>query len=135
MLLAPRKVKYRKTQRGRLKGMATRGNTVAFGDFGLQATDRAILSGRQIEAGRVAMTRFIKRGGKVWVRVFPHTPITKKPQEVKMGKGKGDIQYYAVKILPGTVLYEMAGVPEATARAAMKLASSKLGVSTKFITS
>ncbi len=133
MLLAPRKVKYRKLHRGRLKGIAVKGSTVSFGDFALKAMTRGTLSARQLEAARVAMTRHIKRGGKVWVRVFPSKPITKKPQEVKMGKGKGNIEFYSARIKPGRILFEMAGVTEKLAREAFHRASSKLGVKTKVI--
>ena len=132
-MLAPKKVKYRKMMKGRRKGTAWRGSTLAFGDFGLQATDRGWLTAREIEAARVALTRYIKRGGRVWVRVFPDKPLTKKPAETRMGKGKGAPEAWVAVVKPGKVLFEMEGVDEKTAREAMRLASHKLPVKTKFV--
>ena len=130
-MLAPKKVKWRKMQKGRRKGMAWRGSTLAFGDFGLQATDRGWLTAREIEAARVALTRGIKRGGKVWVRVFPDKPITKKPQETRMGKGKGSPEIWVAVVKPGRMLFEMEGVEPNAAREALKLAAAKLSVMTQ----
>jgi large subunit ribosomal protein L16 len=132
-MLMPGKVKFRKQQRGRRTGMAYRGGTVAFGDFGLKSLEDGWITARQIEASRVAITRFIKRGGKIWVRVFPDKPITKKPQETRMGKGKGAPEAWVAVVKPGKVLFEMEGVDEKTAREAMRLASHKLPVKTKFV--
>jgi large subunit ribosomal protein L16 len=133
-MLMPKKVKYRKQQRGRMKGSAWRGSTISFGDFGLKAVGRGWITGRQIEAARIAMTRFIKRGGKVWIRVFPDKPITKKPAETRMGKGKGAPEEWVCVIRPGKILFEMEGVPLATATEAMRLAAMKLPIRTKLIT-
>src|SRR5579864_6939356 len=133
-MLMPKKVKYRKQQRGRRRGKAWRGSTVAFGDFGLMALECCWLTDRQIEAARVALTRGIKRGGKVWVRVFPDKPITKKPQETRMGKGKGAPEEWVCVIRPGRILFEMEGVSEVDARKAMNLAAAKLPIKTKFAT-
>ena len=133
-MLMPKRVKYRKQQRGRMNGKAYRGSTIAFGEFGLQATQPAWVSSRQIEAARVAITRTIKRGGKVWIRVFPDKPITKKPQETRMGKGKGAPEQWVAVIKPGRVLFEMEGVSEIEARKAMRLAAAKLPILTKFAT-
>jgi large subunit ribosomal protein L16 len=133
-MLMPKKVKYRKQQRGRMRGKAYRGCTVAFGDFGLMALEPCWMTDRQIEAARVAMARSIKRGGKIWIRVFPDKPITKKPQETRMGKGKGAPEGWVVVIKPGRILFEMEGVVEAEARAAMRLASAKLPIATRFAT-
>jgi large subunit ribosomal protein L16 len=133
-MLMPKKVKYRKQQRGRRCGKAWRGSDLSFGDFGLKAMEVAWVTDRQIEAARVAMTRFIKRGGKVWLRLFPDKPITKKPAETRMGKGKGAPEQWVAVVRPGKVLFEMEGVPEATAREAMKLAAHKLPMPTKFVT-
>jgi len=133
-MLMPKKVKYRKQQRGRMKGTATRGATVAFGEYGLKALEPAWITDRQIEAGRVAMTRFVKRGGKIWIRIFPDKPVTKKPAETRMGKGKGAPEYWVAVVKPGRILYEMEGVDEATARKAMELAAQKLPIKTKFVT-
>jgi len=133
-MLMPKKVKYRKQQRGRRRGKAWRGSAVSFGDYGLKALEPAWISARQIEAARVAMTRFIKRGGKIWVRVFPDKPITKKPQETRMGKGKGAPEAWVSVVRPGKVLFEMEGVTESEARAAMKLAAAKLPIRTRFAT-
>ena len=133
-MLMPKKVKYRKQQRGRMRGMAWRGSTVAFGDYGLMSLEPCWLTDRQIEAARVALTRGIKRGGKVWIRVFPDKPVTKKPQETRMGKGKGAPEQWVAVIRPGRVLFEMEGVSEKEAREAMKLAAAKLPILTKFAT-
>jgi large subunit ribosomal protein L16 len=132
-MLMPKKVKYRKQQRGRMAGKAWRGSTIAFGDYGLKAMECGWITDRQIEAARVAMTRFIKRGGKVWIRLFPDKPITKKPAETRMGKGKGAPEQWVAVIRPGKVLFEMEGVPEATAVQAMSLAAHKLPIRTKLV--
>lgn len=132
-MLLPKKTKYRKVRIGKNDGNATRGNYVAFGDYGLQAQSNERVTSRQIEAARQAMTRHIKRGGKIWIRIFPHTPVTKKPQDVKMGSGKGNPEYFAAKVKAGTVMFEMKGVQEDIAREAMRLAGHKLPVKTKFI--
>ena len=133
-MLMPKKVKYRKQQRGRMRGMAWRGSTVSFGDFGLMSLEPAWITDRQIEAARVAMTRFIKRGGKIWVRMFPDKPITKKPQETRMGKGKGAPEQWVCVVRPGRIMFEMEGVTEQEAREALKLAAAKLPIRTKFAT-
>jgi len=133
-MLMPKKVKYRKQQRGRMAGKAWRGSDVSFGDYGLRALEPAWITDRQIEAARVAMTRFIKRGGKIWVRVFPDKPITKKPLEVRMGKGKGAPDHWVCVVRPGRVMFEMEGVSEPDARKAMRLAAAKLPIRTKFAT-
>jgi large subunit ribosomal protein L16 len=133
-MLQPARRKYRKEQKGRNKGLATRGASVAFGDFGLKATGRGRLTARQIEAARRAMTRHSKRGGRVWIRIFPDKPISKKPAEVRMGNGKGNPEYYVAEIQPGKVLYEMDGVNETLAREAFALAAAKLPISTTFVT-
>jgi large subunit ribosomal protein L16 len=133
-MLAPKKIKHRKQQKGRTKGAAYRGSSLAFGDFGLRALQCGWITARQIEAGRVALMRHIKRGGKLWIRIFPDKPITKKPAETRMGKGKGAPEDWVAVIKPGRILYEMEGVPEAVAREAFRLASHKLHVETKFIT-
>jgi large subunit ribosomal protein L16 len=133
-MLQPKRTKFRKQFKGRNRGLAHRGSSVAFGDFGLKATERGQLTARQIEAGRRAITRFIKRGGKVWIRVFPDKPITQKPLEVRQGKGKGNVEYWAALIQPGRVLYEMEGVTEQTAREAFKLAAAKLPLATMVVT-
>ncbi len=132
-MLMPSKVKYRKQQRGRRRGVATRGATIAFGDFGLKALEGAWITARQIEASRIAMTHFVKRGGKIWVRIFPDKPFTKKPTEVRMGKGKGAPEGWVAVVKPGRVLFEMEGVDEATAREAMRLAAHKLPIRTRFV--
>src|SRR5438270_5492054 len=132
-MLMPKKVKHRKQMRGRRKGVATRGSSISFGEYGLKTLEAAWITDRQIEAGRIAMTRFIKRGGKIWIRIFPDKPVTKKPAETRMGKGKGAPEYWVAVVRPGRILYEMEGVPEATAREAMRLAAAKLGVHTKFV--
>ena len=133
-MLMPKKVKYRKQQRGRMRGKAWRGSDVSFGDYGLKALEPCWLTDRQIEAARVAMTRFVKRGGKVWVRVFPDKPITKKPQETRMGKGKGAPEGWVCVIRPGRILFEMNGVPASEARRAFELAAAKLPIMTRFAT-
>ena len=132
-MLQPARRKYRKEQKGRNKGVATRGAKVSFGEFGLKALTRGRLTARQIEAGRRAMTRHIKRGGRVWIRIFPDKPISKKPAEVRMGNGKGNPEYYVAEIQPGKVLYEINGVPEQLAREAFQLASAKLPLKTIFV--
>jgi large subunit ribosomal protein L16 len=132
-MLAPKKVKYRKQQKGRRRGKAYRGSNLEFGDYGLQAVECAWMSARQIEAARIAMTRHIKRGGKIWIRVFPDKPITKKPAETRMGKGKGPPEGWVAVVRPGRILYEMEGVTEAMAREAFRLAAHKLSFGTKFI--
>ena len=132
-MLQPKRTKFRKQQKGRNRGLALRGSRVSFGEFGLKATGRGRLTARQIEAGRRAMTRKIKRGGKIWIRVFPDKPITKKPLEVRQGKGKGNVEYWVAPIQPGRVLYEIQGVKEDVARAAFKLADAKLAVKTTFV--
>ncbi|MDH3509496.1 MAG: 50S ribosomal protein L16 [Gammaproteobacteria bacterium] len=133
-MLQPKRTKFRKQQKGRNRGLAQRGNTVAFGEFGLKSTGRGRITARQIEAARRAMTRYVKRGGKIWIRIFPDKPITKKPLEVRQGKGKGNVEYWVVQIQPGRVLYEMEGVSESIAREAFRLAAAKLPVSTSFVT-
>ena len=130
-MLAPKKVKWRKMQKGRRKGMAWRGSSLAFGDFGLQAIDRGWLTSREIEAARVALTRYIKRGGRVWVRVFPDKPLTKKPAETRMGKGKGSPEMWVAVVKPGRMLFEMEGVDRESARSALKLAAAKLSLPTQ----
>jgi len=132
-MMMPKKVKYRKQQRGRRKGKAWRGSDLSFGDYGLKAMETAWITDRQIEAARVAMTRSIKRGGKVWIRLFPDKPITKKPAETRMGKGKGAPEQWVAVVRPGKVLFEMEGVTEAIAREAMRLAATKLPIPTKFV--
>jgi len=132
-MLQPKQTKYRKQQKGRLRGEASRGNKVSFGEYGLQATDRGRVTARQIEAARRAMTRHVKRGGKVWIRVFPDKPISKKPLEVRMGSGKGNVEYWVAQVKPGHVLYEMEGVPEDVARQAFRLAAAKLPIKTTFV--
>ncbi|MHB8109447.1 MAG: 50S ribosomal protein L16 [Syntrophorhabdaceae bacterium] len=132
-MLAPKRVRYRKVQKGTLKGVAQRGNVVSFGDFGLQATEGGWITARQIEAARIALTRYVKRTGKVWIRVFPDKPITKKPAETRMGKGKGPNEGWVAVVKPGRVLYEITGVPEEKAREALRIASFKLPIGTKFI--
>lgn len=132
-MLQPKRTKFRKTHKGRNRGLANAGNEVSFGTFGLKATSRGQLTARQIEAARRAMTRHVKRQGKIWIRVFPDKPITEKPLEVRMGKGKGNVEYWVCPIQPGKVLYEMDGVPEALAREAFALAAAKLSVQTTFV--
>ena len=133
-MLQPKKVKFRKQQRGRMKGKAWKGHTVAFGDYGLKVLEPGWITDRQIEAARVAITRFVKRTGRVWIRVFPDKPVTKKPQETRMGKGKGAPEFWVAVVKPGRVLYEMEGVSLQEAREAMRLAGHKLGIKTKFVT-
>ena len=132
-MLMPKKVKFRKQQRGRMKGKAWTGSQVAFGDYGLKALECGWVTDREIEAGRIAITRFIKRSGRIWIRLFPDKPITKKPQETRMGKGKGAPDQWVAVIKPGRILYEMEGVPASVARAALRLAASKLPLATRFI--
>ena len=133
-MLLPKRVKHRRVQRGRLKGKATRGNKIAYGDFGLVALEPAWITSNQIEAARIAMTRYIKRGGKVWIDIFPDKPITEKPAETRMGSGKGSPEYWVAVVKPGRVMFEVAGVDEAVAREAMRLAANKLPIKCKFVT-
>lgn len=132
-MLQPKRTKFRKQHKGRNRGVATSGNKVSFGEFGLKATTRGRITARQIEAARRAINRHIKRGGKVWIRIFPDKPITEKPLEVRMGSGKGNVEYWVAKVQPGSVLYEMEGVPEGVAREAFRLAAAKLPVKTVFV--
>lgn len=132
-MLMPKRVKYRKQQRGRMKGKAVRGSSIAFGQYALKALEPHWITSRQIEAARVAMTRYIKRGGKVWIRIFPDKPVTKKPAETRMGKGKGSPEYWVAVVKPGRVMFEIEGVSEEIAREAMRLASHKLPIKTKFV--
>ena len=132
-MLMPKKVKYRKQQKGKRRGKAWRGSEVTFGEYGLKAMETGWVSDRQIEAGRVAITRFVKRGGKIWIRVFPDKPITKKPAETRMGKGKGAPEGWVAVVRPGKILYEMEGIPEDQAQEAMRLAGHKVGVKSKFV--
>ena len=132
-MLQPNKFKYRKRQRGRMKGAATRGSSVSFGEYGLSALEPGWITNRQIEAARIALTRYIKRGGKVWIRIFPDMPYTKKPAETRMGKGKGMPEYYVAVVKPGKVMFEIAGVKEDVAKEALRLASHKLPIRTKFV--
>ncbi len=132
-MLSPKKVKYRKSQKGRMKGAAYRGSDLSFGEFGLQATDCGKISSKQIEAARIAMTRHVKRGGKIWIRIFPDKPYTKKPAEVRMGKGKGAPEGWVAVIRPGRVLYEMTGVSREMAQEALRLAAHKLPIKTRFV--
>jgi large subunit ribosomal protein L16 len=132
-MLQPKRTKFRKQQKGRNRGVATVGNRVSFGEYGIKATTRGRVTARQIEAARRAITRHVKRGGKLWIRVFPDVPISKKPIEVRMGKGKGNVEYWIAKIQPGRVLYEIEGVPEEIARKAFRLAAAKLPVQTTFV--
>ena len=132
-MLLPKKTKYRKVRKGKNNGNATRGHYVAFGDYGLQSQGNNDITSRQIESARQAMTRYIKRGGKIWIRIFPHTPRTRKPQDVKMGSGKGNPEFFVAKVKAGTVMFEMKGVTEEIAREAMRLAAHKLPVKTRFI--
>ena len=133
-MLMPKRVKYRRVQRGRLKGKATRGNKIAYGQYGLVATEPAWITSNQIEAARIAMTRYIRRGGQVWIKIFPDKPITEKPAETRMGSGKGSPEYWVAVVKPGRVLFEMDGVAEDVAREAMRLASHKLPIKCKFMT-
>ncbi len=133
-MLQPKRTKFRKVQKGRNRGLAQVGNKVSFGEFGLKAVERGRITSRQIEAARRAMTRHVKRGGKIWIRIFPDKPITEKPLEVRQGKGKGNVEYWVAQIQPGRMLYEMQGVPEELAREAFKLAAAKLPLKTTFVT-
>ena len=133
-MLMPKRVKYRRVMRGRLKGAATRGNKIAYGDFALQALEPAWITSNQIEAARIAMTRYIKRGGQVWIKIFPDKPVTEKPAETRMGSGKGSPEYWVAVVKPGRVLFEIGGVNEETAREAMRLAMHKLPIKCKFVT-
>ncbi|MDA8442890.1 MAG: 50S ribosomal protein L16 [Peptococcaceae bacterium] len=132
-MLLPTRVKHRKQRRGRMTGVATRGNTITFGEYGLQAMEPAWITNRQIEAARIAMTRYIKRGGKVWIKIFPDKPVTAKPAETRMGSGKGSPEYWVAVVKPGRIMFELAGVPEDIAREALRLAAHKLPIKTKFI--
>ena len=132
-MLLPKRVKYRRVHRGRMKGTAHRGNTVTYGDYGLMATEPAWITSNQIEAARIAMTRYTKRGGQVWIKIIPHKPVTEKPAETRMGSGKGSPEYWVAVVKPGRVMFEIAGVSEEIAREAMRLASYKLPVKTKFV--
>lgn len=132
-MLMPSRTKYRKVRKGKIRGVATSGNYIAHGTYALQSMENARITARQIEASRQAMTRYIKRGGQIWIRIFPHTPVTKKPQDVKMGSGKGSPEYFAAKVKAGTILFEMDGISEEVANEALRLASHKLPVKTKFI--
>lgn len=133
-MLSPRRTKFRKQQRGRMTGLATRGSTINFGEFALQALEPHWITSRQIEASRRAMTRYIRRGGKIWIRIFPDKPVTMRPAETRMGSGKGNPEFWVAVVKPGRILFEISGVPEATAREAMRLAAFKLPIKTKFIT-
>lgn len=132
-MLMPKKTKYRKVRKGKIKGVATKANEISFGSYGLQSLGTERITSRQIESARQAMTRYIKRGGKIWIRIFPHTPVTRKPQDVKMGSGKGNPEFFVAKVKPGTMLFEMEGVSEEVAREAMRLAAHKLPVKCKFV--
>lgn len=132
-MLIPKRTKYRKIMKGRIRGKATSGNYISFGDYALQAQGHERITSRQIESARQAMTRHIKRGGKIWIRIFPHIAVTRKPQDVKMGSGKGSPEFFVAKVKPGTIMFEMQGVPEDVAREAMRLAAHKLPVKTKFL--
>lgn len=132
-MLMPKKVKYRKSQRGRMRGKAARGNSLSFGEFGLQALEPCWMTARQLEAGRITITRFVKRRGKLWLRAFPWKPVTKKPTEVRMGKGKGDPEFWVDVIRPGRIIFELEGVEEDVAKEAMRLAAHKLPIKTRFV--
>ncbi len=132
-MLLPKRVKYRRVMRGRMKGKATRGNVVSNGEYGLQALEPALITSRQIEAARIAMTRYTKRGGKVWIKIFPDKPVTRKPAETRMGSGKGSPEYWVAVVKPGRIMFEMAGIPEESAREAMRLAMHKLPIKCKFV--
>ena len=132
-MLLPKRVKYRRVHRGRMKGKAPRGNTITYGEYGLQATEPAWITSRQIEAARIAMTRYIKRGGKVWIKIFPDKPITEKPAETRMGSGKGSPEYWVAVVKPGRIMFEMDGVSEEVAREALRLAANKLPIKCKFV--
>jgi len=133
-MLMPKRVKRRRVFRGRMKGKATRGNTVTYGEYGLMALDPAWVTSNQIEAARVAMTRYIKRGGQVWIKIFPHKPVTEKPAETRMGSGKGSPEYWVAVVKPGRIMFELSGIPEETAREALRLAGHKLPLRCKFVT-
>ena len=133
MPLMPKRTKHRKVQKGRNRGQATRGTTVSYGEFGLQAVEAGLITGNQIEAARVAMTRYMRRDGKVWIKIFPDKPITRKPAGTRMGKGKGNTEFWVAAVKPGRVMFEIAGVSETTAREALRLAKNKLPVKTKFV--
>ena len=133
-MLLPKRVKYRRQQRGRMTGKATRGNVVSHGQYGLQALEASWITSNQIEAARIAMTRYIKRGGQVWIKIFPDKPVTRKPAETRMGSGKGSPEYWVAVVKPGRIMFEIAGVPEETAREAMRLAMHKLPIKCKFVT-
>lgn len=132
-MLMPNRTKYRKVRKGKIRGPATTGNEIAFGTYALQSQGMDRITSRQIESARQAMTRYIKRGGKIWIRIFPHTPVSRKPQDVKMGSGKGNPEFFVAKVRPGTILFEMQGVTEEVAREAMRLAAHKLPIKTKFL--
>lgn len=132
-MLMPKRVKYRRVQRGRMKGKATRGNFLAYGDYGIVATEPCWITANQIEAARVAMNRYMKRGGQVWIKIFPDKPVTSKPAETRMGSGKGSPEYWVAVVKPGRIMFEIAGVPEETAREALRLASHKLPIKTKIV--
>ncbi|MGF1513084.1 MAG: 50S ribosomal protein L16 [Elainellaceae cyanobacterium] len=132
-MLSPKRTKFRKQHRGRMRGMASRGNEINFGDFALQALEPSWITSRQIEAGRRAMTRYIRRGGKIWIRIFPDKPVTMRPAETRMGSGKGNPEFWVAVVKPGRIMFEIAGVPESVAKEAMRLAASKLPIKTKFI--
>ena len=133
-MLMPKRTKFRRVQRGRMKGKASRGTTLSYGSYGLMATEPTWISSVQIEAARIAMTRYIKRGGQVWIKIFPDKPITEKPAETRMGSGKGSVEYWVAVVKPGRIMFEMDGIDEATAKEAMRLASNKLPIKTKFVT-
>ena len=133
-MLMPKRPKFRRVQRGRMKGKASRGTTLSYGSYGLMATEPAWISSVQIEAARIAMTRYIKRGGQVWIKILPDKPITEKPAETRMGSGKGSVEYWVAVVKPGRIMFEMDGIDEATAKEAMRLASNKLPIKTKFVT-
>ncbi len=132
-MLIPKRVKFRRQHRGRMKGKATKGNFVAYGEYGMQATECGWITSRQIEAARIAMTRYMKRGGKVWIKIFPHKPVTEKPAETRMGSGKGAPEYWVAVVKPGRVMFEVSGVPEDVAKEAIRLAQHKLPISSKFV--
>jgi large subunit ribosomal protein L16 len=132
-MLSPKRIKFRKVQKGRSNGLAYRGGDVSYGEYGLQSTDPGRLTSRQIEAARIALTRYVKRGGKIWIRVFPHKPVTKKPAETRQGTGKGNVEFWVAVVKPGTMIYEIEGVTEDIAREAFRLASHKLPLGTRFI--
>lgn len=132
-MLIPKRQKYRKVRKGKIHGVASRGHTIAFGSYALQSLGMERVTSRQIESARQAMTRHVKRGGKIWIRIFPHTPVTRKPQDAKMGSGKGSPEFFVAKVRPGTIMFEMQGVPEPVAREAMRLAAHKLPVKTRFL--